>query len=54
MLGPMVTKKATLTGGERTPLVALVPAGATSNNGVLVERDDEQPSDESGGTQHAG
>ena len=32
-------------------LVALVRAGATFNNGVLVERDDDQPP-ESGGKQH--
>lgn len=32
-------------------LVALVRAGATFKNGVLIERDDEQPSDESGGNQ---
>jgi putative transposase len=32
-------------------LVALVRAGATFKNGVLVERDDDQPSHESGGNQ---
>lgn len=32
-------------------LVALVRAGATFKNGVLVERDDDQPSNESGGDQ---
>lgn len=32
-------------------LVALVRAGATFKNGVLVERDDDQPSHESGGDQ---
>ncbi|MFZ1485513.1 MAG: IS256 family transposase, partial [Nostocoides sp.] len=32
-------------------LVALVRAGATFNNGVLVERDDDQPP-ESRGKQH--
>ena len=38
-------------------LVALVRAGATFKNGVLIERDDEQPDDngqESGGDAHAG
>ena len=37
-------------------LVALVRAGATFKNGVLIERDDEQPDDngqESGGDAHA-